>query len=173
MNDPFSLLGIAPTTDVEAVRHAYHEMAKKCHPDQFQNEEEQEDAHRRMVALNHAYEEALKLAEGRSNAPYTAKIDCAEAVQLAQKMLSQQKPESALRQLLRAEQRSAAWYGTQGDVLMAMSQYESAEQSYREAVRIEPDNVGYRRSALDALIALRRSRTLGGRLQKLLQHKKP
>ncbi len=50
------------------------------------------------------------------------------------KMLGQKNPESALRQLLRAESRDDEWYYIQGNILMAMGQYESAHSSYREAV---------------------------------------
>ena len=168
MTDPFKYLGLTSTNDVEAVRHAYHELAKKCHPDQFQDEEEQRQAHARMVLLNQAYEEALKLAQARSSSPYTASMACEDAVNLARRMLRDHSPESALRQLLRASTRSAEWYGVQGDVLMHMEQYESAEQSYREAVRLDPGEMRYRRGALDAMVALRNSRTLTGRIRKLL-----
>jgi cytochrome c-type biogenesis protein CcmH/NrfG len=40
---------------------------------------------------------------------------------------------------------------------MGLRQYQTAHQSYREAVRREPDNNHYRAGALDAAIALKRS----------------
>ncbi len=168
MTDPFELLGIDAASDVEAVRHAYHTKAKECHPDQFQDEQRQAEAHARMVALNRAYEEALKLAQSRAGSPYTAALTCEEALKSARRMLERGSPESALRQLLRAEHRSAEWYALQGRLLMQMEQYVSAEQSYREAIRLDTGNMDYRRGALDALVAARRERTLSGRIHKLL-----
>lgn len=169
MTDPFAVLGIPPTATAEEVRHAYHLLAKQGHPDQFQDAAGQYAAQERMVALNLAYHEALRLATDRAAKPYTQQIACDDAVQLAQKMLRQRSPESALRQLMRARTRSAAWYNQQGVILMAMEQYDSACQSFREAVKRDPNNIEYRRGALDATLALRKSQTLKGRLKKLLR----
>lgn len=169
-SDPFAALGIPPTATAEEVRHAYHLLAKQGHPDQFQDAAAQHAAQERMIALNHAYQEALRMATDRAAKPYTQQIACEDAVQLARKMLRQRSPESALRQLMRARTRNAAWFHQQGLILMAMEQYDSACQSFREAVRRDPNNIEYRRGALDATIALRKSQTLMGRIRKLLRH---
>ena len=55
---------------------------------------------------------------------------------------------------------------------MDLEQYESAHQSFREAVRRDPENIEYRRGALDAAVALKKSKTFSGRLHHLLHHKK-
>lgn len=169
MTDPFAALGIRPTTNVDEVRAAYHRLARKWHPDQFHTPEEQETAHDRMVVLNRAYEEALKLASARSSTPYTENIACEDAVALARRLLDRGNPQSALRQLLRAESRDASWWNAQGDTLMAMQQYESAEQSYREAIRLDPNTMAYRAGALDAHVAARKANTLVGRMKRLLR----
>jgi len=57
----------------------------------------------------------------------------------------------------------------QGRVLMALEQYESAHQSYREAIRREPNNNVFRQGALDAAVALKKSRTFPGRIKALLK----
>lgn len=168
MPDPFEILGIPASSDEAAVRRAYHQLARRWHPDQFQTEEERETATRRMVALNHAYEEALSSVSPAEETRRPRTISCDDAVDLGAAMLNKGYPESALQQLLRAESRNAAWYALQGKVLMEMGQFLSAEQSYREAVRLEPDNLTYRAGALDALVALRKSRTLTGRIRHLL-----
>ena len=165
MSDPFLILGIQETSDETVVRHAYHRQARKWHPDQFQDEAQREEANRRMVALNLAYEKALAHCANKDSTGRPVLISCDDAVELGEKMLAKGFPESALQQLLRASSRSAAWYATQGKVLMEMSQFESAEQSYREAVRMEPDNIRYRAGALDALVAFRKSKTISGRLR--------
>ncbi len=168
MTNPFETLGVSPGASAEEVRHAYHALAKKWHPDHFQDPEEQRIAQEKMVLINRAYQEALHLATARAVSPYTQEIACEDAVHLAQKMLRQRSPESALRQLMRASTKNAAWYNQQGLILMAMEQYESAHQSFREAVRRDPTNNNYRRGALDAAVALRKSKSLAGRLKKLL-----
>jgi len=52
---------------------------------------------------------------------------------------------------------------------MALEQYESAHQSYREAIRREPNNNVFRQGALDAAVALKKSRTFPGRIKALLK----
>ena len=169
--NPFEVLGIRPTSDANELRRAYHAQAKKYHPDHFRDPEEQKAAQEKMMALNLAYEQALKLMNSRS-APYNQSIACEDAIRLARKMLTQRSPESALRQLMRAESKDGEWYNLQGVILMQMDQYDSAHQSFREAVRRDPDNMEYRRGALDAAIAMKKAKTIGGRLQQLLKPKR-
>lgn len=168
MSNPFEVLDVPPTATAEQVRHAYHLLARKFHPDQFQDPEQQRIAQERMVAINLAYQEALKLANARAASPYTQEVSCEDAVKLAQKMLKNQSPESALRQLMRASTRSSEWYYEQGVVLMAMDQFDSAHQSFREAVRRDPTNNRYRRGALDAAVALKESQSFLGKLKRIL-----
>lgn len=123
-----------------------------------------------MIALNRAYEEALKLtASRRTVESYNKELPLDEALALAAKMLRRESPESALRHLMRCPDRSGSWYAMQGAILMAMDQYETAHQSYREAVRHEPDNNAFRSGALAAAVALKKSRTIPGRIALLLK----
>ncbi len=169
MNDPFQTLGLKPTATVDEIRAAYHALVKLCHPDRFREPEAQKAAQDKMIRLNLAYEEALKLAKPRKAVTYTKSLPKEEAKHLAQKMLGQQNPESALRYLLRAETRDGDWYYMQGHVLMLLRQYETAHESFREAVKREPNNIEYRRGALDAAVALRKSKTLIGKIKHVLK----
>ena len=166
--NPFEELGIQPTLNIEEVRKAYHRKAKEVHPDQFTEEEQIQWAHNQMVHLNQAYEEAVRLVERRAVSPYQQMLSCEDAVELAKRMLAQGEPERALRQLMRADKKDATWYDMQGQVMMALEQYQTAEQSFRIAVRLEPENIRYRRGALDAHTAAREAASLGGRVKKLL-----
>ncbi len=152
------------------MRTAYRNLVKTCHPDKFLDAKEREAAQARMIELNLAYEAALKLASARQTVDsYKKELPQDEALALADKMLRRESPESALRYLMRSEKREGAWYAMQGQILMALDQYESAHQSYREAVRWEPDNNEFRRGALDAAVALKKSRTLWGKVKLLLK----
>ena len=168
MKTPFAVLGLDASATAEDVRNAYRQMVKTCHPDRFLDPAERAAAQEKMIALNLAYEEALKLtASRRAVESYTKELTQEEALTLAAKMLRRESPESALRHLLRATQRDGRWYAMQGSILMAMDQYETAHQSYREAVRHEPNNNEFRRGALEAAVALKKSRTLFGRIRLL------
>ena len=156
------MLGLHGAADAEEVRAAYRALVKKCHPDQFLDAEEQRAAQEKLLALNLAYEEALRLASPKRANTYTHTLPPEDA----------KHPESALRQLLRAEIRDDEWYYLQGHILMEMQQYESAHASFREAVRRDPENNVYRQGALDAALAMKESATLQGKLKKLLHWKR-
>ena len=171
MSNPFEVLGLKPWAGPDEIRTAYRALVKSCHPDMIQDPAEKEAAQERMIRLNLAYEEALKFASPRVQTP-AAEIPMEEAIYQAEKLIEKESPEKALRQLLRAEERDAKWYWIQGKALMMMDQYESAHQSFREAVRREPDNREYREGALDSALAMKKAATIGGRIKKLFKNKR-
>ncbi|MEF9879336.1 MAG: DnaJ domain-containing protein [Clostridia bacterium] len=157
------MLGLKPNADAQAVRVAYRQKVKACHPDQFMDAEEQKEAQDRLIELNLAYEEALKVAS-QHRVGFNL-ISQEEAKHFAQRLVDQGNLESALRQLNRADSKDDAWYYLQGQILMGLKQYETAHQSFREAVKREPDNRKYREGALDAALAMKKNRSLGEKLQ--------
>ena len=164
-DSPFEVLGVSPGADAAAVRSAYRRKVKECHPDQFPEGEERKAAQEELIRLNLAYEEALKiLSQHRVGFNLISKE---EAKHFAQRLIDQGNLESALRQLGRADSKDAEWYYMQGKILMALKQYETAHQSYREAVRRDPDNRQFREGALDAALALKKSKTIGGKIKSI------
>ena len=98
-----------------------------------------------------------------------AEIPAPAAVLMAERSLARDNPETALRQLLKCDKRDGDWYYMQGKVLMALEQYESAHQSFREAVRRSPENNVYRSGALAAVVAQREAATLQGKVKKIFK----
>ena len=168
--NPFETLGIKPGSSAEEVRAAYRRMVKSCHPDQFQDADQQKEAQEKLIRLNLAYEAALKLAS-RKTVGFNL-ISQEEAKHFAQRLVEQGNLESALRQLNRADSKDAEWYFIQGNILMALRQYETAHQSYREAVRREPDNRSFRQGALDAALAMKKNRPIGEKIVSFLKGQK-
>lgn len=162
-SDPFELLGLKPSADAQAVRVAYRQKVKACHPDLFTDAAQQAVAQEQLIKLNLAYEEALKIAS-RHRVGFNL-ISQEEAKHFAQRLVEQGSLESALRQLNRADMKDAEWYCMQGDILMGLKQYETAHRSYREAVRREPENRRFRAGALDAAVAMKKNRPLGEKIQ--------
>ena len=170
MNNPFEVLGLKGWATPEEIRTAYRTLARQCHPDMIQDPAEKEAAQTRMVALNLAYEEALRLASPRTGAPVTPELSSAEAILMAQRAMARNNPQGALRSLIRCEQRDGDWYYLQGKVLMALEEFESAHQSFREAVRLDPENNVYRAGALAAAVALQKEQKLPGKVRKLFRN---
>jgi len=173
MNNPFEVLGLKGWADPDEIRSAYRSLVKQCHPDMISDPAEKEAAQQRMVALNLAYEEALRLTSPRPHGVGTAaapEVSCTEAILMAQRSMARDNPQAALRSLLRCETRNGDWYYMQGRVLMAMEEYDSAHQSFRQAVRISPDNNEYRSGALDAALAQQKAKKLPFKVRKAFKH---
>lgn len=168
-SNPFAVLGLKPGADAQEVRAAYRTLVKCCHPDQFQDPQQQKAAQEQLIRLNLAYEAALKLA-ARRTVGFNL-ISQEEAKHFAQRLVEQGNLESALRQLNRADSKDADWYYLQGNILMALRQYETAHQSYREAVRREPENRKYRQGALDAALTMKKNRPIGEKLMDWIKRK--
>ena len=159
----FELLGLSADADEQQIRRAYHTKVKSCHPDRFPEGEEQQRAQAEMVKLNLAYEEALRKAAAMKPTVYQ-RVPVEQAKATASRLLNQERYESALVQLGRSETRDDEWYFIQGQILMGMKQFGSAHQSFREAVRMQPENNEYRRGALEAAVAIKKRRHLAYRI---------
>ena len=96
MNNPFEVLGLKGMATPEEIRTAYRTLARQCHPDMIQDPAEKEAAQTRMVALNLAYEEALRLASPRGSNPVTPVLSSAESILMAQRAMARDNPEGAL-----------------------------------------------------------------------------
>lgn len=155
MQNPFLTLGIPIGSDTQAVREAYRKLVKLCHPDIVQGEEQKERAQEKLIALNLAYEEALKLACRPQVRIAPASLD--DTLRLANRLLDRRMAVSAQRALERCQERNAAWYFLHGSALHAQGMYASAHRSFRCAVRAEPENKGFREAALKAYVAERNS----------------
>lgn len=161
MASAFEVLGIQPTDSQQEVRSAYHVLVKKYHPDRFADPGEQDIAQRKLIELNLAYETAMKLTQQRRVGFHTVPAD--QAKSFARRLLEQSEPESALRQLARADQKDDEWYYLEGMVMMQLHQYVAAHQSFREAVRRSPNDMTYRRAALDAALEVKKRKNVAYR----------
>ena len=150
----FEVLGLSWDADQAQVHAAYRSHVKRCHPDQFREKEQQDRAQEQRIRLNLAYEEALRISGQRQVGYNTVSVE--DAKRMARRLLEQKRLENALRQLMRADVKDAEWFFVQGQILLEMRQYGTAHQSFREAVRREPDNLEYRRGAFEAARAVKK-----------------
>lgn len=162
-SSPFERLGVKPGADAAEIRAAYRRRVKECHPDQFTDGERQRQAQEELVRLNLAYEEALKIVSQR-RVGFNL-IAQEEAKHFAQRLMEQGNLESALRQLLRADARDDGWYVLHGKLLMGLRRYEEAHQSFRQAIKADPENREYRALALEAVVSQRNSKKLNVKIQ--------
>ena len=64
MKDPYSVLGISQSASDDEVKKAYRELARKYHPDNYQNNPLADLAEEKMKEINEAYDSITKMRSG-------------------------------------------------------------------------------------------------------------
>ena len=73
MNDPYSVLGVDPSASDDEVKRAYRELARKYHPDNYQNNPLADLAEEKMKEINEAYDEIQRRRkDGQGGGSYRA-----------------------------------------------------------------------------------------------------
>ena len=68
MSDPYSVLGVKPDASDDAIKRAYRELARKYHPDNYQNNPLADLAEEKMKEINQAYDTITKMRSGGGSA---------------------------------------------------------------------------------------------------------
>lgn len=153
MNDPYSVLGVSPNASDEEIKRAYRELARKYHPDNYQNNPLADLAEEKMKAVNEAYEAIQKQRQGGAGTygshtsaygssatgkdPAFARIRSAISagdLQLADKLLSEM------------ADRGAEWHFLSGTVAYRRGWLDEAMQHYQIACQLDPNNMEYRQA---------------------------
>lgn len=158
MQNPYEMLGVEQKAGPEQIRAAYHALVKRWHPDAMGDEALRHEAQQKLIEINLAYEEALKNVHRCQGAPVP------NAMQVARKLMEQGYAEAGLSILGRATVRDGEWFYLQGCLLLKLKRPQAAHESFRAAVRKEPDNQRFRQGALDAALAIRKLNTLSGKM---------
>ncbi len=68
MNDPYSVLGVRQDASEDEIKRAYRELARKYHPDNYQNNPLADLAEEKMKEINEAYDAITKMRSGGAGA---------------------------------------------------------------------------------------------------------
>lgn len=142
------------------IRAAYRTLARKWHPDRFQEGPERAWAEKQMIEINQAYNALIsrcKFAPPASSAQRFKEVRLLiEAGQL-----------SRARHLMCAmDERSAEWNYHFGQMLLKRKDYEKAVVYFKIAVRQAPDNAEYK-LILEKAESLLNKNALGGVFRKI------
>ena len=66
MKDPYSVLGVSQSASDDEIKKAYRELARKYHPDNYQNNPLADLAEEKMKEINEAYDAITKQRAGGS-----------------------------------------------------------------------------------------------------------
>lgn len=149
MADAFEVLGIQKDATEIEIRRAHRALARRWHPDRFQEGPERLWAESKMIGINLAYEDALRQCrqnEGRRDAT-TPESDQLEDVR---KLLGLGQLSAARQALMRVATRSAEWNYLFGAVLLRLGEVEKAVLYFGIASRQRPGNAQYESAYLGA-----------------------
>lgn len=168
-NDPYQILGVSPQADDDEIKRAYHELARKYHPDRYSNSDFAELAKEKMQAINAAYEEIQRRraagASAGTGGGYKGGSDAgaygapngggayysrysAEAQEkflLIRSCLRSGNVTEAERLLYEVAEidRGAEWYFLLGHIQLHKGAHMDAQHSFETAYRMEPNNNEY------------------------------
>ena len=72
MRDPYEVLGVSPDAGDDEIKRAYRDLARKYHPDNYQNNPLADLAEEKMKEINQAYDAITKGRTGGSGGGYTS-----------------------------------------------------------------------------------------------------
>ena len=156
MRDPYSVLGVSQNASDEEIKKAYRELARKYHPDNYQNNPLADLAEEKMKEINEAYEAITKQRAGGggyqsaqgggsytqqrsygANSPTYARIrNAINAGDLG----------AAERLLYEVPQKDGEWYFLSGSIAYRKGWLDEAMQNYQLAVQMDPGNMEYRQA---------------------------
>ena len=155
MRDPYSVLGVSQNASDDEVKKAYRELARKYHPDNYQNNPLADLAEEKMKEINEAYDTITKQRAGgytgsssgsyggyqrsgyaSGNAAYVRIRNLINAGDLNQ----------AEQMLYEVGQKDGEWYFLSGSIAYRKGWMDEAMQNYTRAVQMDPNNREYRQA---------------------------
>lgn len=165
MKDPYQILGVSSSASDEEIKKAYRELARKYHPDNYQNNPLADLAEEKMKEVNEAYDQIQRQRSGSggnsgSGSAYSYQQSYSQGYQSGQTNSSADPVFAKVRQAIQVGNLQAAermlvedatvkngeWYFLMGAVCYRKGWMDDALQNYQMAVQLEPGNAEYRQA---------------------------
>ena len=159
MRDPYEVLGVSPDAGDDEIKRAYRDLARKYHPDNYQNNPLADLAEEKMKEINEAYDAITKGKAGGSSGGYAQSYGYGGGAAYQQRQsagsgvyaqarsaINRNDLEEAERLLQGAPSRNGEWYFLMGSIAYRRGWLDEARQNYQIAVQMEPNNMEYRQA---------------------------
>ena len=161
MRDPYSVLGVSPNASDEEIKKAYRELARKYHPDNYQNNPLADLAEEKMKEINEAYDTVTKQRSGgghrqqpggygNSYGGYQQQSYSSASnnptYQQIRSFINAGNLAGAEQLLYGVPQKDGEWYFLSGSIAYRKGWLDEAMQNYTRAVQMDPNNMEYRQA---------------------------
>lgn len=161
MRDPYSVLGVSQNASDEEVKKAYRELARKYHPDNYQNNPLADLAEEKMKEINEAYDTITKQRSGghTGGSPGSYGGSYKAGYQQGYSSASSNPAYARVRNLINAGdlsqaeqvlyevgQKDGEWYFLSGSIAYRKGWLDEAMQNFTRAVQMDPNNMEYRQA---------------------------
>ena len=158
MSDPYGILGVSSNASDEDVKKAYRELARKYHPDNYQDNPLADLAEAKMKEINEAYDQITRSRENKSQNPGTGYGYGSTSTQYTgttQTNMQSARVRAAINagdidlaeQMLRSfTVRNAEWNFLMGCVYYRKGWLDDALTYFENAVGMDPNNFEYRQA---------------------------
>ncbi len=144
MTDPYKVLGVSYDAPDDQIKSAYRELARKYHPDNYQNNPLADLANEKMKEINEAYDQiqASRQNSRSSGQSYKNAGQFADILRLIHNGRMTEAEE--LLDGVPTSSRDAQWHFLKGQILYGRGWLEEAYSYFQKAAAMDPDNVEYR-----------------------------
>ena len=155
MRDPYSVLGVSQNASDEEVKKAYRELARKYHPDNYQNNPLADLAEEKMKEINEAYDTITKQRSGTYSQSASGSYGGYQQGYASggnpvygriRNLINAGDLEGAEQLLYGVGQKDGEWYFLSGSIAYRRGWLDEARQNYQIAVQMEPGNMEYRQA---------------------------
>ena len=147
MADPYKVLGISPNATDGEVKQAYRDLARKYHPDAYQDNPLSDLAAEKMKEINEAYDQIMESRKNGFNkgSHYSGGGTSSQYPDIRNLIASGRYDDAQeLLDGVPLQNRDAEWYFLNGSVLYKRGWYDNAYTSFATACRMQPQNPEYR-----------------------------
>ena len=163
MRDPYEVLGVSPNASDDEVKRAYRELARKYHPDNYQNNPLADLAEEKMKEVNEAYDAITKARSGGGSTGggyqggysqsygYQGQYSgggSSSSTSFAQvrQYINMGNLDGAEQLLRGISSKNGEWYFLMGSIAYRRGWLDEARQNYQIACQMEPGNMEYRQA---------------------------
>ena len=145
MTDPYSVLGVSRNASDKEIKKAYRDLARKYHPDNYNDNPLADLAQDKMKEINEAYNQIMRSKEGDGGFTYRGGSSSGSSEGMRIRSLIQSGDIAQAEVLLSAfPSRNAEWNFLMGALCYRKGFLDDAQRYFTAAVNMDPNNHEYR-----------------------------